>query len=62
MLSNDYRDQASVLFQLGLLDPDEIPDKLKNDGVETLPVAGSEAAWKILEVESEDTNAMIDDW
>ncbi|KAF2271870.1 uncharacterized protein EI97DRAFT_496990 [Westerdykella ornata] len=57
-----YWDQASVLFQVGLLDPEEIPDSVKKEGLHMLPVAGSEAARKIMEVESEDTNDMIDDW
>ena len=57
-----YWDQASVLFQVGLLDPDEVPEEHKKDGLEMLPVAGSEAARKIMEVESEETNDMIDEW
>lgn len=57
-----YWDQASVLFQVGLLDPEEVPEKLRNEGVEMLPVAGSEAARKIMEVESEEGNDMIDEW
>ncbi|ORX95006.1 hypothetical protein BCR34DRAFT_498821 [Clohesyomyces aquaticus] len=57
-----YWDQASVLFQVGLLDPDEVPEEYKKDGLEMLPVAGSEAARKIMEVESEEGNDMIDDW
>jgi hypothetical protein len=52
-----------VLFQVGLLDPDEIPEKYKDKKEEMLlPVAGSEAASKIMDVELEDTNDMIDDW
>ncbi|KAF2194598.1 NTF2-like protein [Zopfia rhizophila CBS 207.26] len=57
-----YWDQASVLFQVGLLDPDDVPEKYKKDGLEMLPIAGSEAARKIMDVESEDTNDMIDEW
>ncbi|KAH7109825.1 hypothetical protein B0J11DRAFT_233591 [Dendryphion nanum] len=57
-----YWDQASVLFQVGLLDPEEVPENLKKDGLEMLPVAGSEAARKIMEVESEEGNDMIDEW
>lgn len=57
-----YWDQASVLFQVGLLDPDEVPEEYKKDGLEMLPVAGSEAARKIMDFESEETNDMIDDW
>ncbi|KAJ4288661.1 hypothetical protein N0V90_011898 [Kalmusia sp. IMI 367209] len=57
-----YWDQASVLFQVGLLDPDEVPEEFKKEGLEMLPVAGSEAARKIMDFESEDTNDMLDDW
>ncbi|KAK7182604.1 uncharacterized protein CC84DRAFT_1096447 [Paraphaeosphaeria sporulosa] len=57
-----YWDQASVLFQVGLLDPDQVPEEARKQGLEMLPVAGSEAARKIMDFESEDTNDMIDDW
>jgi hypothetical protein len=57
-----YWDQASVLFQVGLLDPEEIPEELKKDGLEMLPVAGSEAARKIMDTDAEEGNDMIDDW
>jgi len=57
-----YWDQASVLFQVGLLDPEDIGEDLKKEGLEMLPVAGSEAARKIMEVESEEGNDMIDSW
>jgi hypothetical protein len=57
-----YWDQASVLFQAGLLDPEEVPEEAKKQGVEMLPVSGSEAARKIMDVESEEANDMIDDW
>jgi hypothetical protein len=33
-----YWDQASVLLQIGLLDPKLVPDKLKGKGVHRLPV------------------------
>ncbi|CAO2652598.1 Nn.00g008810.m01.CDS01 [Neocucurbitaria sp. VM-36] len=57
-----YWDQASVLFQVGLLDPEEVPEELKKDGLEMLPVSGSEAARKVMDVQSEEANDMIDDW
>ena len=61
-----YWDQASVLFQVGLLDPEEVPEGFKGkdgeDGLEMLPVSGSEAARKVMDVESEEFNDMIDDW
>jgi hypothetical protein len=57
-----YWDQASVLFQVGLLDPEEVPEELKKEGLEMLPVAGSEAARKIMDPDAEESNDMIDDW
>ena len=57
-----YWDQASVLFQVGLLDPDEVPEEAKKKGLEMLPISGSEAAQKVMDVESEDANDMIEDW
>ncbi|KAF2492144.1 NTF2-like protein [Lophium mytilinum] len=57
-----YWDQASVLFQVGLFDPEEVGEELKRKGVEMLPVAGAEAARKAMEVESESGNEMIDEW
>ncbi|OCL10172.1 dienelactone hydrolase-like protein [Glonium stellatum] len=57
-----YWDQASVLLQAGLLDPEEVPENLRQKGVEILPVAGAEAARKILDQESEPGNEMIDEW
>ncbi|EMD94770.1 hypothetical protein COCC4DRAFT_203593 [Bipolaris maydis ATCC 48331] len=69
-----YWDQASVLFQVGLLDPEEVPKDFKGKakggdddeddegGLEMLPVSGSEAARKVMDVESEEFNDMIDDW
>jgi hypothetical protein len=62
-----YWDQASVLFQVGLLDPDVVPEEFKgkgdgDNGLEMLPIAGSEAARKVMDFESEESNDMIDDW
>lgn len=51
-----YWDQASVLVQVGLLDPKLVPDSVQ--GVDRLPVVGREAARRILhedpELEQED--------
>lgn len=41
-----YWDQASVLVQIGLLDPQRVPDGFK--GVESLPVIGREGPRRIL--------------
>lgn len=57
-----YWDQASVLFQVGLLDPEVVPEEHGKYGLEMLPVAGSEAARKIMDFEAEESNDMIDDW
>jgi hypothetical protein len=57
-----YWDQASVLLQVGLLEAEYIPNKMKHLGLEILPVAGREAARKVLDEGSEPSNEMIDDW
>jgi carboxymethylenebutenolidase len=44
-----YWDQASVLVQVGLLDPKMVPKKLKNNGLKTLPVVGAEAAKQLVD-------------
>ncbi|TGJ83287.1 hypothetical protein E0Z10_g5498 [Xylaria hypoxylon] len=43
-----YWDQASVLVQVGLLDPKIVPDKAKEKGVRRLPVVGREAARRLV--------------
>jgi hypothetical protein len=57
-----YWDQASVLLQVGLLEAEHIPNKMRHLGLEILPVAGREAARKVLDEGSEPSNEMIDDW
>jgi hypothetical protein len=42
-----YWDQASVLLQIGLLDPKYIPKDMKEKGLKRLPVAGKESARKV---------------
>lgn len=42
-----YWDQASVLVQVGLLDPRLLPDKAKKLGVEEMPVVGRDAARRV---------------
>ena len=59
---NIYWDQASVLVQLGLLDPKHIPEPFKEQGVKRLPVAGAESARKVLDERSEPSNELIEDW
>ncbi|RWA05480.1 hypothetical protein EKO27_g9622 [Xylaria grammica] len=43
-----YWDQASVLVQVGLLDPKLVPDKAREKGVRKLPVVGREAARRLV--------------
>jgi hypothetical protein len=57
-----YWDQATVLVQLGLLDPKYIPPKMRDLGIERLPVVGKEAARKVLDENSEPSNELIDEW
>ncbi|KAI1610365.1 carboxymethylenebutenolidase [Exophiala viscosa] len=61
-------DQASVLVQVGLIDPKYIPDTFKTadqgreDEVERLPVVGREAARKVLDEDSSRSNKLIPEW
>ncbi|KAK5633784.1 hypothetical protein RRF57_009498 [Xylaria bambusicola] len=43
-----YWDQASVLMQVGLLDPKLIPQKAKDKGVKKLPVVGRQGARRLI--------------
>ncbi|KAF2760038.1 carboxymethylenebutenolidase [Pseudovirgaria hyperparasitica] len=57
-----YWDQASVLVQIGLLDPKLVPKSMQDKGMERLPVAGKEAARKVLDIEEIPGNTLIPDW
>ncbi|KAI4738652.1 dienelactone hydrolase [Aureobasidium sp. EXF-12298] len=57
-----YWDQASVLMQVGLLDPNLVPDKFKEKGVEKLPVIGAESARAAVRGGSRRINELISDW
>lgn len=57
-----YWDQASVLVQVGLLDPKVVPDQFKKQGLKRLPIYGSETASKVLDEESQPTNDLIVGW
>jgi hypothetical protein len=59
---NVYWDQASVLVQVGLLDPKLVPDGMKSKGLQRLPVVGREGARKVLDMESQPTNELIPKW
>jgi carboxymethylenebutenolidase len=54
-----YWDQASVLMQVGLLDPQAIPKKLKSQGLKRLPVTGAEAAKQLIEPRQERYNKLL---
>lgn len=57
-----YWDQASVLAQVGLLDPNLVPEGMKKKGVKTLPVVGVEGARAIRRGSSQQMNGLIVDW
>jgi len=54
-----YWDQASVLAQIGVLDPKLVPQGID---AKRLPVIGKAAARKVLDEESIDSNELIDNW
>jgi hypothetical protein len=54
-----YWDQASVLVQIGLLDPRLVPGDMKRTGLQRLPITGKEAAEKVYDEESHPSNALI---
>jgi carboxymethylenebutenolidase len=54
-----YFDQASVLMQVGLLDPKMIPKNFKNKGLKRLPVVGAEAAKQLVEPRQERYNKLL---
>jgi hypothetical protein len=57
-----YWDQASVLVQIGLLDPMLVPKSMREQGLERLPVVGAEAARKVLDVKAEPSNGLLSSW
>lgn len=57
-----YWDQASVLVQVGLLDPKLVPESFQKQGLKRLPVFGSETASKVLDEESQPSNGLIAGW
>lgn len=54
-----YWDQASVLLQVGLLDPKVVPEAMKKKGVTSLPVVGVEAARAMRRGSSKQMNGLI---
>ncbi|KAL0934647.1 uncharacterized protein CTRU02_211446 [Colletotrichum truncatum] len=62
-----YWDQASVLVQIGLLDPKLVPEAARKNGVQRLPVVGREAARRVLrgwdpDEEGEADNELVPGW
>lgn len=57
-----YWDQASVLVQIGLLNPALVPSEMKKKGLQRLPITGREAAEKVLDLASHPTNELISAW
>ena len=57
-----YWDQASVLVQVGLLDPKLVPENMKAKGLKRLPVYGKETAEKILDESSQPSNELLSSW
>ena len=57
-----YWDQASVLVQVGLLNPNLVPDAMKKKGLKRLPVYGSETAAKVLDESCQPSNDLISSW
>lgn len=54
-----YWDQASVLVQVGLLDPKIMPGARNTQGLANLPVVGVESARQILDVKKERYNKLL---
>jgi len=57
-----YWDQASVLIQIGALDPSYVPKALASKGCKKLPMMGADAAKKVLDVNSVPSNDLIPNW
>ena len=63
-----YWDQASVLVQIGLLDPKLVPGSFKTleegreNGVERLPVVGEEGARKVRNEDEGESNKLMKGW
>ncbi|KAM0512099.1 hypothetical protein ACHAPE_009247 [Trichoderma viride] len=62
-----YWDQASVLVQIGALDPDVVPEAARKIGIKKLPIVDGAAASRVLkgwdpETEGEADNELIPGW
>lgn len=58
---NVYWDQASVLVQIGLLDPNVVPKNMRQKGLEQLPIIDDNAK-KVLDEEAIPSNELLDKW
>lgn len=64
-MENMYWDQASVLMQVGLLDPKYVPKSFKSttgETVERLPVVGRNGARKVADPKAIAGNELIAEW
>ncbi|KAF4552432.1 Hypothetical protein D9617_10g074140 [Elsinoe fawcettii] len=57
-----YWDQASVLVQVGLLDPKLVPKHMQDQGLQRLPVYGVETAEKVVDETSHPSNELLSSW
>lgn len=58
-----YWDQASVLVQIGLLDPEkDVKQEWKKKGLVELPIFGRESARAVTDENSEELNELIAEW
>lgn len=57
-----YWDQASVLVQVGLLDPNVVPGHMRKQGMQRLPVVGVEGARKLVTPQAIETNGLLPKW
>lgn len=57
-----YWDQASVLVQIGLLDPNVVPGHMRKQGLQKLPVVGVEAARSLAAPSSVEINRLLPKW
>jgi hypothetical protein len=57
-----YWDQASVLVQAGLLDPNTVPGHLRKQGMQRLPVTGTEEAKKLKDPQAVESNKLLPKW
>ena len=51
-----------MLVQVGLLDPNLVPENFKEQGMKRMPVYGKETAEKVLDPECRESNDLIESW